>query len=64
MAGKRQVVDIVAAAVLFGHDMFDVMRQPAPFLGKQAIFADGGGAAPHKIANAGLHPIRSLTPVA
>jgi hypothetical protein len=34
MAGKRQVLDIVAAAVLSAHDMFDVMRQPASLLGK------------------------------
>ncbi len=64
MRGKRQVFDIIAAAVLSGDDVFEVIRQSAPFLGKQSIFADSAGAAPHEIANAGLHPIRSLTPVA
>jgi len=64
MTGEGQVFNIVAAAVLSGHDVFDVIRQRVPFLGKQPMFINSAGAAPHVTANAGLRPIRSLTPVA
>ncbi|MGA2117370.1 MAG: hypothetical protein ABSH56_21735 [Bryobacteraceae bacterium] len=55
MASQGEVPDLIEAAVLFGQNMLDVVRQVAIFLLKQAIFATVVGAPPDEVSRRGIH---------
>ena len=55
MAGQREIINVIAPAVLFGDDMFNVVRELAVILGQQAIFAAVIRPAPDKVPRGGIH---------
>jgi hypothetical protein len=52
---QRQAAGVNHGAVLFRHDMLDVMRQLAVGLGQQAILATVIRSAPDKLPRGGIH---------
>jgi hypothetical protein len=55
VAGQREIVNVIAPAVLFGDDMLDVVRQLAVLLTQQAILATVVSPAADKVPRGGIH---------
>jgi hypothetical protein len=55
VTGQREIVDVIAPAMLLRDDMLDVMRQLAVRLGQQAILATVFRSAPNKLPRGGIH---------
>ena len=55
MASEREIFDIIAAAVLTGGNVFDLMRHRAMLLAKLAVLATISGAVPDKKPGCGIH---------
>jgi len=55
MAGQREVVNVIAPAVLLGDDMLDVVRQLAVLLAQQAILATVIRSSADKVPRGGVH---------
>jgi len=55
VAGQREIVNVIAPAVLFGDDMLNVVRQLALLLAQQAILATVIRPAPDKVPRSGVH---------
>jgi hypothetical protein len=55
MASERKIFDIVAAAVLPGDNVFDLMRHHAMLLAKLAILAPISGPLADKQPGSGIH---------
>lgn len=55
VARQRQVVGFVGTAVLFGDNVFDVMRQCTMLLGEQTVFTTILCPSPDEIVGRGIH---------
>jgi len=55
MAGQREIINVIAPAVLFGGYMLNVVRQLAVLLTQQAILATVIRPAPDKVPRGGIH---------
>ncbi len=55
MAGKRKIFDIIAAAVLTGDNVLDLMRHGAMLLAKLAVLATISGPVTDKKPRSGIH---------
>jgi hypothetical protein len=55
MACQRQVVNVIAPAMLLGDNMLDVVRQLAVHLTQQTILATVFCAAPDQVPRSGIH---------
>ena len=65
MAGEREILDIIAASVLTGDYVLDLMRHRAMMLAKLAVLAAISSPAPDKLPGSGIHcSRRPSSPVA
>jgi len=55
VAGQRQIVRIIGAAVLFRHDVLYMMDQLAVFLVRPAIFATPASPHPNEVSRGCIH---------
>ena len=55
MAGKSKIFDIIAAAVLTGDNVFDLMRRRTMLLAKLAVLATISGPLADKQPDSGIH---------
>jgi hypothetical protein len=55
MAGQRQIVDVIAPAMLFGDNMLNVVRQLAVHPMQQTILAAAFCATPDQVPRGGIH---------
>lgn len=55
MASERKIFDIIAAAVLTGDNVFDLMRHRAMLLAKLAVLATIFGPLSDKQPGSGIH---------
>jgi hypothetical protein len=55
MASERKIFDIIAAAVLTGDNVFDLMRCHAMLLAKPAVLATISGPLADKQPGSGIH---------
>ena len=55
MAGERKVFDIIAAAVLTGDNVFDLMWDRAMLLAEPTVLATILGPVPDKKPGSGIH---------
>jgi hypothetical protein len=55
VAGQREIVNVVAPAMLFGDDMLDVVRQVAVFLAEQAVLTTVARSSPDRVSRGGIH---------
>jgi hypothetical protein len=55
VAGQREIVNVIAPAVLFGDYMLNVVSQLAVLLAQQAILATVIRPAPDKVPLGGVH---------
>jgi hypothetical protein len=55
VASEREILDVIAAAVLAGDNVFDLMRHRAKLLAKLAVLAAISCPVPDKKARSGVH---------
>jgi hypothetical protein len=55
VTGEREIVSVIAPAMLLGDDMLDVVSQLAVLLAEQAILATVVRSSPDKVASSGIH---------
>ena len=55
MASERKIFNIIAAAVLTGDNVFDLMRRRAMLLAKLAVLATISGPLADKQPGSGIH---------
>lgn len=54
MASEREILNVIAAAVLTGDYVFDLMRRRAMLLEKPAVFAAASGPVTDKQPDSGI----------
>src|SRR5690348_1384553 len=55
VAGQREIVNVVAPAMLLGNEMLDVVRQSAVLLAQQAILTTVVRSSPDKVPCGGIY---------
>jgi hypothetical protein len=60
MTCQCKIVQIIGAAVLLRHDMFEVMDKPGVLLVQPAIFATLAGPPPDEIARRRIHSLLNV----
>jgi hypothetical protein len=59
MTGQRQIAYFIAAGVLLGNDMLDVMRNVKAFLRQQTILASAARTATDEVTSGVIHAWRA-----